>query len=232
MRQKTVKVHRRKPPRRKHCSVTEPLRVANVRRVVPTMTGRRQALLRFPIVAVPPPTGWPGSHAGSGTGSRDSSRASSPAGSHDGPRASPRAGPRAHSNASPAKHSSPPSSTHQANKSAIQGGAGSNREYGGCNEAEDAPIPGSRQNDAGRNAREEDEEAPVASRRTGLRARAGLAAALAAADGAAEEDDTAHKSSGGSKKGGKAKAKPKPKKGKGEGEELFPDEGGEEDGDE
>ncbi|KAF8594409.1 hypothetical protein BDV93DRAFT_580054 [Ceratobasidium sp. AG-I] len=154
------------------------------------------------------PTGWPGSRAGScassHASSRDGSRGGSPAGS--------RAGPRAHSNASPAKHSPPPSSTRQPNESLLQGGAGSNREHGGCNEAEDAPIPGSRQNDAGRNAREEDEEASVAPRRTGLRATAGLAAAvLVAADGAAEDDDTARKSSGGSKKGGKAKAKAKPK---------------------
>ncbi|KAF8593368.1 hypothetical protein BDV93DRAFT_238362 [Ceratobasidium sp. AG-I] len=174
------------------------------------------------------PTGWPGSRAGSRasshTSSCDGSRDSSPAGS--------RAGPRAHSNASPAEHSPPPSSTRQPNESPLQGGAGSNREHGGCNEAEDAPIPGSRQNDAKRNTHEEDEEAPVAPCRTGLRARAGLAAAsLLAANGAAEDDDTARKSSGGGKKGGKAKAKPKPKKGKGEGEELFPDEG-EEDGDE
>ncbi|KAF8600161.1 hypothetical protein BDV93DRAFT_511073 [Ceratobasidium sp. AG-I] len=124
-------------------------------------------------------------------------------------------------------------------QSPLQGGAGSNCEHGARNEAEGAPIPGSRQNSPEssprRNAREEDKDAPVAPRRSSRQARVGLAAAaLEAADGAAEDNDDARKGSGGSKKGGKENAtpkpKPKPKPKKGKDEELFPDEG-EEDGD-
>ncbi|KAF8595658.1 hypothetical protein BDV93DRAFT_528529 [Ceratobasidium sp. AG-I] len=117
----------------------------------------------------------------------------------------------------------------------VAGGAGSNCEHGARNEAEGAPIPGSRQNgpesSPGRNAREEDKDAPVAPCRSGRQVRVGLAAAaLEAADGAAEDDDDARKGSGSSKKGIKANAKPKPKPKpkRGKNKELFPDEGEEE----
>ncbi|KAF8596501.1 hypothetical protein BDV93DRAFT_571895 [Ceratobasidium sp. AG-I] len=153
-----------------------------------------------------------------------------PAGPHDNSHTAP--------GALPAEPSPPPGSTRQPNERPLQGGAGSTCEHGGRNEARDETVCASPQSGAelsqGRNAGERDEEAPSVPRRGGLRARVGLvAAALAAADGADEDDDNARKGSGGRKKGAKRKAnaRPKPKPKKGKDEELFPNAGEEEDGD-
>lgn len=91
------------------------------------------------------------------------------------------------------------------------------------------PHRGAAESSRGQGAREEvnDASAPTPRRSTRCPRPRLAAAALAAANGAAEDDSNTRKAPGGSRKGGKGKAKAKQ-----DGvEELFPDEGEEDNGD-
>ncbi|KAF8594092.1 hypothetical protein BDV93DRAFT_516052 [Ceratobasidium sp. AG-I] len=121
----------------------------------------------------------------------------------------------------------------RANERPRQEGARSNREHGAQEEGEDVPAAHQDGPEPSREqcAPEENGGAPATGPRcSNCRPPARfVAAALAAANGAAEDNNSARKAAGSSKKGSSGKAKAKAKKGKDE--ELFPNEGEEDNGD-